>query len=91
MEEIILKTGYILFDTIEEYQQVNNAISQAMGFPDSREATERYSSLEPMKDVNDKFVMEISVSVQELHPQTIIGYQLVEFVTYKTENEIHNI
>ena len=87
-EEVILKTGYILFDTIEEYQQVNNAISQAMGFPDSKEATERYSSLTPMQDVEDRYVMEISASVQELYPQTIAGYELVDSVSYKQLEEV---
>ena len=86
--ENLFKTGYILFETIEEYQSVNSAISLAMGFPDNKEATERYSSLEPMQDVNDKFVMEISESVQELYPQTIAGYDLVDSVNYKLIEEI---
>ena len=86
--ENLFKTAYILFDTIEEYNVVNTAISLAMGFPDSKEATERYSSLEPMQDVDDKFIMEISASVQELYPQTIAGYDLVDSVNYKLIEEI---
>ena len=86
--ENLFKTAYILFDTIEEYNAVNTTISLAMGFPDSKEATERYSSLEPMQDVDDKFIMEISASVQELYPQTIAGYDLVDSVNYKLIEEI---
>ena len=86
--ENLFKTGYILFNTIEEYNKVNTAISLAIGFPDSKEATERYSSLEPMQDVDDKFIMEISASVEELYPQTIAGYDLVDSVNYKLIEEI---
>lgn len=86
--ENYIKTGYILFDTLEEYNTVNAAISTAMGFPDSKEATERYSSLTPIQDANDKFVMEISASVQELYPNTIAGYELVDSVIYKQLEEI---
>ena len=87
-QENIVKTGYILFSTIEEYNAVNIAISTAMGFPDSKEATERYSSLNPMQDTDDKFVMEISASVQELYPNTITGYELVDSVNYKQIEEL---
>ena len=86
--ENYIKTGYILFDTIEEYQSVNAAISTAMGFPDSKEATERYSSLTPMQDAEDRYVMEISSLVQELYPQTIAGYELVDSVSYKQIEEV---
>ena len=86
--ENYIKTGYILFDTIDEYQSVNTAISLAMGFPDSRGATERYSSLNPMQDVEDRYVMEISASVQELYPQTIAGYELTNSVNYKQIEEL---
>ena len=85
-------TKYALFDTIEQYNEVNHKISVAMGFPDSKEATERYSSLNPMQDADGKFIMEISVAVQMFHQGAIEGIELFDNVTYKQEeNDIHNL
>mgnify|MGYP003591826266 CR=1 FL=1 len=91
-QTVQITTKYALFDTIETYNEANNKISVAFGLPDSREATERYASIEPQQDVDGKFVMEISVAVQMFHQGAIEGIELFDNVTYKQEeNDIHNL
>ena len=85
-QEQIYTTKYALFDTIEQYNEVNHKISVAFGLPDSREATERYASIEPQKDINGKYVMEISVAVQMFHSEAIEGIELIDNVTYKQDD-----
>ena len=77
-----ITTKYALFDTIEQYNEANNKISVAFGLPDNREATERYASIEPNKDINGKFVMEISAAVQMFHPESIKDLKLYDTVSY---------
>ena len=89
-QEQIYTTKYALFDTIEAYNEANHKISVAFGLPDSREATERYASIEPQQDIDGKFVMEISVAVQIFHIEAIEGIELVDNITYKP-NDIHDI
>ena len=81
-----ITTKYALFDTIEAYNEANNKISVAFGLPDNREATERYASIEPQKDINGKYVMEISVAVQMFHSEAIEGIELIDNVTYKQDD-----
>ena len=75
-------TKYALFDTIEQYNEANNKISVSFGLPDNREATERYASTEPQKDIDGRFVMEISVAVQMFHSESIKDLQLYDTVNY---------
>ena len=89
-QEVQITTKYALFTTIEKYNEANHKISVAFGLPNSREATERYSTTEPQQDIEGKFIMEISVAVQMFHAESIEGIELVDNVTYK-QNDIQDI
>ena len=69
-----MKTMYKLFDTIEEYNELNIEIAAKLDLP--RLGTERYATDTPETDVSGKFVMEILREVQEVMEVTdlIDGY-----------------
>lgn len=59
-----MKTMYKLFDTIEEYNELNIEIAAKLDLP--RLGTERYATENPETDINGKYVMEILREVQEV-------------------------
>ena len=93
----VKSTKYVLL-SISEYEMLNDRISDAMGF-DLGLPTERYAPVIPMlAKVNIQFtdvgeevtetydtvpVMPITATVQELYPNLLVCYELIEsYVPY---------
>lgn len=98
----IKSTKYVLL-SIEEYEKLNHSISDAMGF-DVGLPTERYANIIPMlAKINVKFteigdevvetydtipVMPITATVQELYPNLLAGYELLESYTPYVDEDV---
>lgn len=78
IQENQAKTKYIVFDTIEKYNALNTAISQALGFPDSKENTEIYATNEPEANERGLFIMPITVFVQVNCEEILKGFELID-------------
>lgn len=94
------KLTYILLSA-EQYEVLNEQISEAMGF-DVGLPTERYAPVIPMmakiniqlsevgEEVNETFdtipVMPITATVQERCPELLEGYELIESYVPYIEN-----
>jgi len=87
-EKVLFKTMYILFENIEDWQQLVDAINTVRGYPNELIDTENYIS-EPLlsaeiKDENEvvieasKFVLPVMADLQEFNPELFINYILVE-------------
>jgi len=99
-EVITLSTKYVLLSA-EKYTELNQSISEAMGF-DIGEPTERYAPVIPIlakvniqftgegEDVIETFdtipVMPITATVQERCVELLQGYELIESYVPYIEN-----
>lgn len=96
----VKSTKYVLL-SVTDYETLNHQISEAMGF-DSGKPTERYAPIVPMlAKVNVQFVevgdevvetydaipvMPITATVQDLYPNLLQGYELLESYVPYVEN-----
>ncbi len=87
-EKVLFKTKYILFQNIEDWQRVVDAINTVRGYPNELNDTENYIS-EPLisaeiKDENDvvieasKYVLPIMADLQENYSYLFAGMELVD-------------
>lgn len=77
-------TKYALLSP-EAYAQLNQQISEAMGFRDGL-ATEIYTTQTPELDANGNCVMIITGEVQERFPELLEGVELVD--TYELSQTV---
>ena len=68
---------YIICSTIDQYKQINSAISRYLGY--ERDGTSRYAPEEPDTfNIDNKPVMLITTQVQEQCADILLNYSLVD-------------
>jgi len=73
----IVSTKYAELATLEDYQSLNEAISDAKQYP--RDSTNIYAP-EEVEPVNGLYYMEIGAHLQATWPETLVGITLVDRV-----------
>ena len=76
-EKTLYKTKYILFDTIEEWQNVVNQINIIRNYPNEVIDTNTYMDV-PIMSIDNKFVLPILADLQEFNSELFATYTLVE-------------